>query len=97
MKRAVLAATMVAALAGCKLVSPPMGSAKTIVHKVIDAGFPADDLKHADVAYLSVWLHDRSGVGKDIAGQCKTAMKSDINWKLSDEGRICLADKFAGF
>jgi hypothetical protein len=60
-----------------------------------DAG--AGDLSRADVAGLQIWLTKHSDVARNIASQCKEAMKADTAWKNSAEGRICIAEKDAGY
>ena len=55
------------------------------------------DLSRADVAGLQIWLTKHSDVARNIASQCKEAMKADTVWKNSAEGRICIAEKDAGY
>jgi hypothetical protein len=83
-------------LAGCKSEpKPATAEQRTIVQQVEDAG--AGDLSRADVAGLQIWLTKHSDVARSIAPQCKEAMKPDTAWKNSVEGRICIAEKDAGF
>jgi hypothetical protein len=67
----------------------------SFVQQVEDAG--AGDLSRADVAGLQIWLTKHSDVARSIAPQCKEAMKADTAWQNSEEGRICIAEKDAGF
>jgi hypothetical protein len=97
MKRVYVMLAAVICLSGCKSEpSSTMTPEKSIVQKVEDGGISPNDLKHADAAGMQIWLGQHAEVGKSIASQCKAAMKDDMSWKLSDEGRICLGDKFAG-
>lgn len=96
MKASYVALAIVISLAGCK--SEPNSATipqRTIVQQVEDAG--AGDLSRADVAGLQIWLTKHSDVARSIASQCKGAMKPDTAWKNSVEGRICIAEKDAGF
>jgi hypothetical protein len=68
---------------------------RTIVQQVEDAG--AGDLSRADVAGLQLWLSQHADVARSIAPQCREATKTDAAWKNSPEGRICIAEKFAGY
>jgi hypothetical protein len=91
-----VALAIVICLAGCK--SDPNTAAipqRTIVQQVEDAG--AGDLSRADVAGLQIWLTKHSDVARSIASQCKEATKTDAVWRNSAEGRICIAEKDAGF
>jgi hypothetical protein len=95
-KRSYVTLAILICLAGCK--SEPKPSTvqqRTIVQQVEDAG--AGDLSRADVAGLQIWLTKHSDVARNIASQCKEAMKADTAWKNSAEGRICIAEKDAGF
>jgi len=85
-------------LAGCKSeLNAPSIAEKSIIQKLVDAGLNPSDLKQADAAGMQIWLGQHPEAGKSIASQCKAAMKDDMSWKLSEEGRICLGDKFAGY
>ena len=96
MKASYVALAIVICLAGCKSEPQPATvQQRTIVQQVEDAG--AGDLSRADVAGLQIWLTKHSDVARSISSQCKEAMKSDIAWKNSAEGRICIAEKDAGF
>lgn len=98
MKRMLAAAALLGVLAGCKSENPSATvPEKTIVQKVEDAGISADDLAHADAAGLQVWFLKHEDVARNVASQCKAAAKDDMAWKTSDEGRICLGDKFANY
>jgi len=98
MKRAYLALTALICLAGCKSEpNVPEILQKSIVQQVEDAGISPGDLSHADAAGLQLWLGSHSDVGKSIASQCKAAMKTESTWQQSEEGRICLGDKYAGY
>jgi hypothetical protein len=91
-----VALAIVICLAGCNSEPKPATLAqRTIVQQVEDAG--AGDLSRADVAGLQIWLTKHSDVARSIASQCKEAMKTDAAWKNSAEGRICIAEKDAGF
>jgi hypothetical protein len=81
-------------LAGCKSEKVSSESQQTsIVQQVKDGGFTEPDLSKANVADLQIWLMQHSDVAKNIASQCKVAMKSDSVWQHSEEGRICLAEQ----
>ena len=96
MKACYVALAIVICLAGCKSEPQPATvQQRTIVQQVEDAG--AGDLSRADVAGLQIWLTKHSDVARSIASQCKEAMKPDTAWKNSAEGRICIAEKDAGF
>ena len=96
MKRSYAAFVIVIFLAGCKSDPKPATlQQRTIVQQVEDAG--AGDLSRADVAGLQIWLTKHSDVARNIASQCKEAMKTDTAWKNSEEGRICIAEKDAGY
>jgi hypothetical protein len=98
MKRRLAAAALLGVLAGCKSErSPTAMPEKTIVQKVEDAGISANDLAHADAAGLQVWFLKHRDVARNVASQCKAAGKDDLAWKTSNEGRICLGDKFANY
>jgi len=45
---------------------------------------------------IGVWLVKHPEIAKNIAGPCKEAMKSDLKWQNSEEGKVCLAEKNAG-
>jgi hypothetical protein len=94
-KASYVAVAIVICLAGCKSEPTATVQQRTIVQQVEDAG--AGDLSRADVAGLQIWLTKHSDVARSIASQCKEAMKSDTAWKNSVEGRICIAEKDAGF
>jgi hypothetical protein len=95
-KASYVALAIVICLAGCKSEPQPATvQQRTIVQQVEDAG--AGDLSRADVAGLQIWLTKHSDVARSIASQCKEAMKPDTAWKNSVEGRICIAEKDAGF
>jgi len=97
MKRVYVAMAGLICLAGCKSEHGPGGSSQSsIVQQVKDAGVKEADLSKADVAGLQVWLMQHGDVAKNIAGQCKSAMKADFVWQHSEEGRICLAEKGNG-
>ncbi len=98
MKRSSIALCILICLAGCKSepTTSPLGE-KSSVQKVEDAGIKPNDLKHADAAGLQLWFAQHADVAQSVASQCKAAMKDDTAWKLSDEGRICLGDKFANY
>jgi hypothetical protein len=94
----VYVAIALSCLVGCKSgPSTPSVTEKSIVEKLVDAGLNPNDLKQADAAGMQIWLGQHPEAGKNIASQCKAAMKDDMSWKLSEEGRICLGDKFAGY
>jgi hypothetical protein len=96
MKISCVALIIVFCLAGCKSESKsPAVQQRSIVQQVEDAG--AGDLSRADVAGLQLWLGQHADVARSIAPQCKEAMKTDSAWKNSVEGRICIAEKFAGY
>jgi hypothetical protein len=96
MKRSYVVIAILIGLAGCKS-APNSADApqRTIVQQVEDAG--AGDLSRADVAGLQIWLTKHPDVAKNIAAQCKGALKTDSTWQHSEEGRICLAEKDAGY
>jgi len=95
-KRSYVALAIVICLAGCKSEpNPTTVQQRTIVQQVEDAG--AGDLSRADVAGLQIWLTKHPDVARSISSQCKEAMKGDMAWKNSTEGRICIAEKDAGF
>jgi len=86
------------AFAGCKTESnPTSGAEKSIIQKVEDGGIGEAELKRADAAGLRLWFAQHSGVAQIVAAQCKSAMRDDLAWKTSVEGRICLGDKFGGY
>ena len=97
MKHSYVAALAISiCLAGCNSEpKPTIVQQRTIVQQVEDAG--AGDLSRADVAGLQIWLTKHSDVARNIASQCKEAMKADTAWKNSAEGRICIAEKDAGY
>lgn len=96
MNRSYVALAILICLAGCKSdLTPSIVQQRTIVQQVEDAG--AGDLSRADVAGLQIWLTKHSDVARNIAAQCKEAMKADTAWKNSAEGRICIAEKDAGY
>jgi hypothetical protein len=96
LNRSYVALGMLICLAGCKSEpKPSIVQQRTIVQQVEDAG--AGDLSRADVAGLQIWLTKHSDVARNIAAQCKEAMKADKEWQNSEEGRICIAEKDAGF
>jgi hypothetical protein len=96
LNRSYVALAILICLAGCKSdPKPSIVQQRTIVQQVEDAG--AGDLSRADVAGLQIWLTKHSDVARNIASQCKEAMKSDTAWKNSAEGRICIAEKDAGY
>ena len=98
MKRSRIALLTLLVLAGCKAGSGPTSvPEKTIVQKVEDAGISPNELKHADAAGMQVWLLQHLDVARSIATQCRAAAKDDMAWKTTDEGRICLGDKFANY
>ncbi len=98
MKRVYVAMAALICLAGCKSEpSATLAPEKSIIQKLVDAVLNSNDLKQADAAGMQICLGQHPEAGKSIASQCKAAMKDDISWKLSEEGRICLGDKFAGF
>jgi hypothetical protein len=98
MKRAYLPLAALICVAGCKSEpTVPVVPQKSIVQQVEDAGISPGDLSHADAAGLQLWLGKHSDVGKNIAAQCKDAMTTDSTWQHSEEGRICLGDKYAGY
>jgi hypothetical protein len=85
-------------LAGCKSGSVPSTVAeKSIVQKVEDAGIRPNDLTHADAAGLQLWFGQHMDVARNVAAQCKAAAKDDPTWKTSEEGRICLGDKYVNY
>jgi hypothetical protein len=91
-----MAMAIVIGLAGCKSAPKPADAPqRSIVQQVEDAG--AGDLSRADVAGLQIWLTKHPDVAKNIAAQCKEAMKTDSTWQHSEEGRICLGEKDAGY
>jgi hypothetical protein len=96
LNRSYVALAILICLAGCKSEpNPSIVQQRTIVQQVEDAG--AGDLSRADVAGLQIWLTKHSDVARNIASQCKEAMKMDTAWQNSAEGRICIAEKDAGF
>jgi hypothetical protein len=96
LNRSYVALAILICLAGCKSEpNPSIVQQRTIVQQVEDAG--AGDLSRADVAGLQIWLTKHSDVARNIASQCKEAMKTDAAWQNSAEGRICIAEKDAGF
>ncbi|HTF70488.1 MAG TPA: hypothetical protein VK638_48225 [Edaphobacter sp.] len=98
MRRVYVAMATLICLAGCKSeLNAPSIAEKSIIQKLVDAGLNPSDLKQADAAGMQIWLGQHPEAGKSIASQCKAAMKDDMSWKLSEEGRICLGDKFAGY
>ena len=99
MKRIYVAMEALICLVGCtsKSEQGSSESAQTsIVKQVKDAEVKEADLSKADVAGLQVWLMQHGDVAKNIAAQCKSAMKTDSVWQHSEEGRICLAEKGNG-
>lgn len=98
MKRSYGALVVLLVLTGCKSASSPSPVAeKSIVQKVEDGGISEADLKRADAAGLQLWFGKHSDVAQSVAAQCKAAMKNELSWKTSLEGRICLGDKFDGY
>ena len=86
------------AVGGCKSASDsnPVIE-KSIVQKVEDGGIVEADLNRADAAGMQLWFGKHQEVAQSVASQCKAAMKDDLAWKTSVEGRICLGDKFDGY
>lgn len=91
-----VAVAVLICVVGCKSEpKPSIVQQRTVVQQVEDAG--AGDLSRADVAGLQIWLTKHADVARSIAPQCKEAMKPDSVWRNSEEGRICIAEKDAGF
>ena len=86
---------------GCKSESaseskPPEPPQSSIVQQLEAAGVTARDLNQGDDLGIGVWLVKHPEIAKNIAGPCKEAMKSDLKWQNSEEGKVCLAEKNAG-
>jgi hypothetical protein len=98
MKNSCVGLLVLMVLVGCKTGSnAALVGEKTIVQKVEDAGISPNDLAHADAAGLQLWFLQHMDVARNVASQCKAVAKDDMAWKTSEEGRICLGDKFANY
>lgn len=97
-KRSYGAMIVLLVFGGCKTAPVPAPVIeKGIVQKVEDGGIAEADLNRADAAGMQLWFGKHQEVAQSVASQCKAAMKDDLAWKTSVEGRICLGDKFDGY